>query len=181
MERTWTQQEVDGIKEEVSKLEGLPEGQRQAGLADIERRYGLTPGTLGGVKLSQPEELERAIIYQQHYEATMEEVSQMSPAEYERWRSLGSHMKQEVDTQAAAREQARREEIAYLDKLDMEGYAAYKEDLKAKQAEREEAERAAAQQEQKAKLEEIWESIRFKRPEEMTMAEYLLWRQRASE
>jgi hypothetical protein len=45
-EKRWTQDEVDAIVNEELKLQGLSDEEVAKGRADIERKYGLSPGAL---------------------------------------------------------------------------------------------------------------------------------------
>jgi len=179
-EKRWTQDEVDAITDEVSKLEGLTDEQVAEGRAEIESKYDLPPGMLSRTNPTVEttvEEAEKQKIYELHYEATMEEVEGMTIDQYARWRALGSHIKQPRDIEAEERARAQAEESEKIAKMSMEEYVTYQKEraLKAKQeAEQEEAEIARlAQEEQKRKLEDL----RYKKPEDMSMEEYAHYRQ----
>ncbi|MGA2670449.1 MAG: hypothetical protein ABSF21_03400 [Dehalococcoidia bacterium] len=179
----WTENEVDAIVEEVRNLDGLPDEQVAEGKANIEAKYDLPPGMLSKSNPSTitPAEVERQKIYPQHYEATMEEVGKMTPDEYKRWRDLGAHFQKPVeeiqrDAIAEERNRVQADENALVDKMSMQTYIQYKQDKaeakqKAEQEEAAEVARVAKEAEEKAARE-----LGYKSPEEMTMREYLAWR-----
>jgi hypothetical protein len=179
-ERTWTQSEVDAIVKEDQNLEGLTTEEVAAGKARIEAKYGLSPGMLSKPNVSTAEG-ERQQIYRPHFEATQEEVDAMDMEQFKRWRNLGSHQKkspEEVqhDAETEARAQAQAEENALIAKMSVEEYKAYKEEKALKAQQKEEAQQAEVtrlvQEEQRRALKDLG----YKRPEDMTMAEYATWR-----
>jgi len=185
-EKRWTQDEVDAITDEVSKLEGLTDEQVAEGRAEIESKYGLPAGMLSRTNPSTVEdelvetapeaEAEKQKIYEPHYEATMEEVEGMTMGQYAKWRALGSHIKQPHDIEAEERARAQAEENEKIAKMSIEEYETYQKEkaLKAKQeAEQEEAEIARLIQEKQKKK---FEDLRYKKLQEMSMEEYAEYR-----
>jgi len=185
-EKTYTQKDMDSVVNpqvinELLDLRGLADDQVAEGRRRIEAKHGLTPGILGSANLSSVVEAERQKIYPAHYEASMDEVSRMTPDEYARWRDLGAHVKKtpeeiQLDAEQEERDRARAEENELTAKMTMPEYVAYREqkELEAKQkAEQEAAEVArVAREEQQKKVDDL----RGRDPSEMTMAEYLAWR-----
>ena len=179
-EKTWTQDELDRIinevQQEISNVEGLSEEEVAVRKAGIETKYGLPPGMLSRLAPSSGEEAEKQNVYPQHFEATSEELDRMTMAEYQRWRDLGAHMKRAVeeiqlDAEAEERSRAQAEENELIAAMSMPEYEAYRKAKALKADEEKEAAARSIQEEQKKKVEDL----RHKNPEEMSMSEYAAW------
>lgn len=170
-EKRYTEGEVKAMVAEIEQ--GLSDEQVAQRKADIEKKYGLSPGALSKFKLSTSEEAEEETIFRPHFEASVEELTKMSPEEYARWRVLGAHQKQpsNVEEGTEAEATARADELALVESMTAEQYALYREgqDLKA-QREKEEVARLS-ERERQDKL----NALRHKSPEDMSMEEYERW------
>jgi len=175
MEKTWTQSQVDAMTNEARALEGQTDEQVAEGRAAIERKYGLSAGALSKPNPSTATlaEVEKERIYQQHYEATREEVEGMTMDQYAVWSKLGVHFKKPLeeirrDEEAEERDRAQSAENEKMEKMTMPEYVAYQKERERKAQEEKEAVTRLVREEQQGKL----NALRRKNPEDMTMEEY---------